>query len=93
MARLKSQPFILLGINLDEDKAAAKKALAEDQIEGRDWWSAAAQSAQQTYKVRGIPALYLLDQNGVIRFKKVGAPDPATLEREINKLLAGNLTS
>lgn len=93
MASLKDKPFIFLGVNMDEDKAEAQRAVQQDQIEGRDWWGPASQAASKTYMEEYLPAIYLLDQNGVIRYKNVGAPDPGVLEREIKKLLATNLTS
>lgn len=42
---------------------------------------------QLAYKVRGIPAIYLIDRNGVIQFHRTGYTkgDESKIEKEVNK--------
>ena len=46
-------------------------------------------AASKTYDVRAIPTTYIVDRNGVIRYRQVDQLDVATLDGALNAVLAG----
>jgi hypothetical protein len=70
MERLKNRPFALLGINSDGDRSVLRKILQEN---GITWRSAVDVSTNgpiaKQWNVHGWPTIYILDANGVIRYR------------------------
>ncbi|MBM3875568.1 MAG: TlpA family protein disulfide reductase [Verrucomicrobia bacterium] len=72
VARLKDQPFALLGVNSDpKDKVVA--ALKRENITWRSWFDGGKTGGPiaQQYGVTSWPTIYVLDEKGVIRYKNV----------------------
>lgn len=84
--RFEGKPFVLLGINGDEDRDAAKRAVRERQINWRSWWDASAKKEpiSRSWKVRGWPTGYVIDHNGIIRHKNLSGRE---LEEAVERLL------
>jgi hypothetical protein len=86
--KLQGKPFVLLGVNSDQTRAAAKQAVLQNQLTWRSWFAGSGGGTiARTYGIEGWPTLFLLDGKGVIRYKHVGAPSGNTLEQEIDTLL------
>jgi hypothetical protein len=70
MERLKNRPFALIGINSDGDRSVLRKILQEN---GITWRSAVDVSTNgpiaKQWIVLGWPTIYILDANGVIRYR------------------------
>ena len=69
---LKDRPFALIGVNSDKDKAALGPRLLEEKITWRSFWNGAEGTSgpiAKAWKVTGWPTLYVIDGQGVIRFK------------------------
>jgi hypothetical protein len=85
--RLKDKPFALIGINSDGDRSVLQKILKEQGITWRNAVDGSTSGPLATaWNVHGWPTIYVLDQNGVIRFKDLR--DKA-LEDAVVKLLSG----
>jgi len=72
--RLVGKPFVLLGINSDTDKDELKKVMEKEQITWRSWWNGPKGTGgplSKKWNVHGWPTIYVLDAEGVIRFKDV----------------------
>lgn len=54
---------------------------------GDNWVFASGSDVGTTYGVTGIPTLYIVDNEGVIAYKSVGATSSSILSAEIDKLL------
>jgi hypothetical protein len=67
--RLKDKPFALLGINGDQDRDAAKSAVAKEGITWPSWWDGRHGPIASQWNIQMWPTLYLLDCQGVIRYK------------------------
>jgi peroxiredoxin len=72
----KSKGFEILGVSIDQDAAAWKRAIQTDgltwpQVIDTDGWQSAA---IKTYRVSGIPHSVLLDPRGVIIAKNLRGP-------------------
>ena len=88
--RLKDEPFVLLGINSD-DKATYVKQRAEM---GVTWPSindaSVSPSISTSWGVESWPTIYVLDHEGVIRFKGVrGEKMDAAVAQLLAEMKAG----
>ena len=68
--RLNGQPFALIGVNSDP-KSRLKQAIKKEKMTWRSWWDGGDTSGPIATKwnVHAWPTTYVLDQQGVIRFK------------------------
>ena len=70
--RLDVKPFVLIRIDGDDDRERAKRAVKQERITWRSWWNGGPTgpiTAQDN--VEGWPAVCVLDECGVIRYKQV----------------------
>jgi thiol-disulfide isomerase/thioredoxin len=69
--RFEGKPFVLLGVNSDEDKDALKKVLAKRGVTWRYWWDGGSRNGPiaTAWDIQWWPTIYVLDQKGVIRHK------------------------
>jgi hypothetical protein len=69
--RLEGKPFVLLGINSDSDRQELKNTLVDKDITWRSWWDQGSVTGpiQTKWQVTLRPTIYVLDANGVIRYK------------------------
>ena len=75
---LANKPFALIGVNSDPDLDALKPVLEKENITWRSFWNGpeGTRGAISTrWNVRGWPTLYLIDHEGVIRYKGHGIDD------------------
>lgn len=72
--RLADQPFTLLGINSDESRSALQKRLAEENITWPQIHDGKPDKGPiaKKWNVHGWPTIYILDHEGVIRYREVG---------------------
>lgn len=86
MKKLSGKPFVLLGVNSDNEREALKKTLADERITWRSWWDDGRTDGpiHAAWQVTGRPANYLIDAAGVIRGKNI---PPEEVEQAIEKLL------
>ena len=87
MKRLAKRPFAFLGINSDRDREELKETLKTENITWRSWWDAGDINGpiHKRWQVEQRPAIYVLDERGVIRFQDVTHED---LDRAVDGLLA-----
>jgi hypothetical protein len=71
--RLAGKPFALLGINSDPDKQQLKQVMLKEEITWRSWFDGGGTSGPiaTQWNIHGWPTIYVLDQEGVIRYKEV----------------------
>ena len=87
---LKDQPFALLGINSDGDAAKLRDILDKNELAGfpnwRHWVDGSTSGPIATrWNVSGWPTIYVLDRQGVIRYRDVR---DRQLEDAVKALLA-----
>jgi len=88
--KLADKPFVLLGVNSDQDLTELKKVLEEEQITWRSFWNGKEGTGgpiSTDWNVHGWPTLYIIDHKGVIRHKHVGNPGNDKLDAAIDKLV------
>jgi len=67
--RLAGKPFVILGVNSDEQRDGVKKISAKEQLTWRSWWDRGTTQGpiQTAYNVSHWPTIFVLDHKGVIR--------------------------
>jgi len=77
VSKLKDKPFVILGINSDQDRKQLKETMEKEQITWRSFWDGGSTNGPiaTQWNVHGWPSLYLVDAKGVIRDKNVGFKD------------------
>ena len=85
--RLEGQPFALIGINSDRDREALKKVMKKQGITWRSFWNGGGTGGpiSSAWNVRAWPTIYVLDHNGVIRYKNVRGEK---MDEAVDKLIA-----
>ena len=86
--RLENQPFALIGVNSDKRRDTLPPILEKEGITWRSFWNGPGGTdgpISRLYNVRGWPTIYVLDAQGVIRFKNVRGP---ALDAAVDALLA-----
>lgn len=86
--RLADKPFALIGVNSDADKVKLRSRMETENITWRSFWNGpkATQGPLSTaWNVQSWPTIYILDHNGVIRFKNQRGE---AMDKAVDQLLA-----
>src|SRR5262249_62235738 len=79
--------FRLVDLSVDADVKTLKDFLAREKLPWTRWWAGPGgpeSSFMQDWDIRGIPAIFVLDGEGVIRYRNVRGDE---LEKAVNALL------
>lgn len=84
--RLAKRPFAIIGVNSDRDREDLKKAMTKEQITWRSFWNGGSTEGpiSQAWRVYSWPTIFVLDAQGVIRYRDVRE---GTLDRVVDELL------
>jgi len=82
--RMQGRPFALIGVNADGNQEEARKRVEKDGINWRSFWDGRGGQIVKDYRVQYFPTIYVLDGNGVIRYREVR--DEA-MDRAVDALL------
>ena len=86
--RLANEPFVLIGVNSDTDKEMLRAAMEENGITWRSFWNGPKGPGgpiATAWNVSGWPTIYVLDEEGVIRYKGVRGE---AMDKAVDTLLA-----
>lgn len=86
--QLADKPFALIGVNSDRDREKLKEVMKEKDITWRSFWNGEKGTSgpiSVKWAVRGWPTIYIIDAEGVIRFK---GPRGAKMDAAVTELLA-----
>ncbi len=83
--KLKDKPFALISISADEEKKTLQDFLKENEMPWTHWWNGPNSGILKDWNVQFFPTIYVLDDEGVIRYKNVRGQE---LEDAVEKLLA-----
>ncbi len=86
--KLADKPFAIIGVNSDKDLNKIRQTSAEKNISWRSFWNGESGTRgpiSTKWMVSGWPTTYLIDQNGVIRYKNVRG---ASLDKALETLMA-----
>ena len=86
--QLADKPFVIIGVNSDDDRDEIKKVMEKEQITWRSFWNGGTHQGPiaTAWNVRGWPTIYIIDADGVIRYTSVGADNDA-IDKTLTDLL------
>ncbi len=85
LEKYKDRPFTIVSVDTDDDVETLRKSIALKQITWRCWWDGGVDGPITTgWGIVGFPSIFVLDRQGVIRYKDVRGDD---LDRAIASLL------
>ena len=90
--RMRGRPFVLLGVNADEDKDKLRELMTREHITWPSWWDAGGNANSpgaiaRQFNVHSWPTLYLVDHRGVIRHRFPNTPSTKRLDSAIDALV------
>jgi peroxiredoxin len=86
VSRMKGRPFVLLGVNGDDDLATAKSVSAKEGITWRSFSNGGPHGPiSLQWGVSGWPTVYLIDAQGIIRHDTLRGPN---LDKAVEDLVA-----
>lgn len=85
----EDDPVVILGVNSDEEIETILEAKEEEGLDYRVWWDGHGEVGTEgpiatEWNVTGWPTIYILDENGVIRYARKRNADVIT---SVNELL------
>ena len=78
------RPFVLLGVNNDEEIETAKKAVRENNLNWRSWFDGKGGPIVGQFRVNAFPTILLVDHRGIIRHRS-----PFAEGFNLDKVIAG----
>jgi eukaryotic-like serine/threonine-protein kinase len=84
VGRLKDKPFELVSISVDQEKETLTKFLSTNPMPWASWWNGHDRGILVDWNITHFPTNYVLDAQGVIRFKDLFGEK---LEEAVNELL------
>ena len=74
MKKLKDRPFALIGVNSDKNLEKIREIVKKKNLTWRSFWNGPKGTRgphSERWNVEGWPTIYLIDHEGVIRYKNV----------------------
>lgn len=85
-AKYSGKPFVMVSASSDDDKKTLQAFLQKESMPWVHWWDA-ENAAQKAFRIWATPTLYLIDHEGVIRFRAIGEHDEKALDKLIGELV------
>ena len=90
--KLAGQPFVLIGVNSDKERAATQEHMAAEQMTWRSFFDGGGTSGPiaTAWNVSSWPTTYVIDADGIIRHKNLRDEEAArAIEALLEKMAAG----
>jgi peroxiredoxin len=87
--RLEKEPFVLLGVNEDDTLDNARQVVQAEQLPWRSWRDDGElrHPLARRWGVGNLPTTYLIDHQGVIRYRFEGPQPEDAIDRAVDELL------
>jgi len=87
--KLEGKPFVLLGVNGDDDDPKVKEKNSKQQITWRSFKNSrpGKPSLADEWNIDAWPTLFLVDHHGIIRNRWEGSPGDKVIDEAIDQLL------
>lgn len=69
--RLKDKKFSLISVDLDDEPGIARQFIAQNPMPWVHWFDGPEGKVAASWRIRPLPAIFVLDAKGVIRFKNL----------------------
>src|SRR5437667_6136191 len=89
---MKGKPFALIGVNINcYEPKKLKEVMDKEQLHFRSFTDTAAGEGLgvigSAWNLFGTPTVFVLDHEGVIRYRQIGIPDKQAIDEVLNKLI------
>src|SRR6516164_3525722 len=89
---LQDKPFALIGVNINcRDPKTLKAVMDKEQLTFRSFTDTAAGEGLgvigSAWNLFGTPTVFVLDHQGVIRYRHIGIPDTKAIDEVLKKLI------
>jgi thiol-disulfide isomerase/thioredoxin len=85
VTRLRDKPFQLVSISVDDKKKTLTDFLGKEPMPWTHWWNGADGKVIETLSVTNYPTIFVIDAQGVVRYKQVGRV--GEFEKTVDQLL------
>jgi hypothetical protein len=85
--RYEQRPFALMGVNVDASRATLQAAEEREHLAWRSWWDGPDGPITHRWGIESLPAVFLIDHRGVIRYESVGPPPAGEIDRRVEELV------
>jgi len=75
VGKMKDKPFVLVSVSFDEKKETLTKFLEGEKMPWTHWFNGSSGPIGKELGIRAFPTIYILDGEGVIRFKDLRDKD------------------
>lgn len=89
---MSDRPVVLLGVNSDTDRDEALKVKQEERLDYRSWWAGwdaegdpRSGPIPMEWNIVGWPTIYIIDQEGTIRYRNLREEKVITAVKELLK--------
>jgi thiol-disulfide isomerase/thioredoxin len=88
VARLKDQPFVLLGVDCKDDRETARKAMAREGMTWPSWYDGTVDHGPiaERYHVRTYPSIFVIDAQGIIRARHFHSVDQDLVDKLLDEM-------
>jgi len=84
--KLAGKPFAMLGVSCDSQDTL-REILADKRVTWRCWSDGKEGPIAANWQLQGVPLMFVIDQEGVIRHKFEGQTTPGLLQQTVTKLV------
>ena len=84
--KFEGRPFVIIGVNSDDDREALKERMRAEQITWRSFWDGGSTDGPiaSRWNVHGWPTVYLIDHEGkIIGHHGRGSQDDPIIEKAV----------
>src|SRR4051794_29497456 len=82
--KYRDRPFVIIGVNSDDDREQLKKTVAKEKLTWRSFWDGGSPDGPiaRRWNVNGWPTLYLIDHAGKI-VRQAGPREEDAIEQAV----------
>ena len=89
---MKDKPFALIGVNINcYEPKKLKHVMDKEQLNFRSFTDTATGEGLgvigSAWNLFGTPTIFVLDHQGVIRYRQMGIPDRKAIDEAVHKLI------
>ncbi len=81
---MQGRPFVLLGVNNDDELETVKESVKENKINWRSFYDGSGGPICSAFEIQAFPTIMLIDHNGLIKFDSIRED----LDKEIENLVS-----
>jgi thiol-disulfide isomerase/thioredoxin len=85
--KMAQKPFVLLSVNVDEDKETLKEFMKNEKMPWDHWFDGEKGPISKQFKINAFPTLFLIDAKGIVRKKWIGSPGNDVLDKAVAELV------